>query len=140
MSRPLVALLAAFLLAAPATAADPSPFARFVDDYYAALFDWDPNQATYAGVHERDDKLADRSAPAVARRVDQLKKLAARLAAVRPGKLTADEAIDADVLDRAIRAELLDLEVVHDWKVNPMGYVGKPAEAIDLITKRAYAP
>ena len=86
------------LATAPA-AADPSPFAKFVDDYYAALFDWDPNQATYAGIHDRDARLADRSAAAVARRVDQLKQLAARLAALPADKLTEDEAIDAEVLD-----------------------------------------
>src|SRR4051812_29972902 len=56
---------------APAPANDPAPsaaFAKLVDDYYAKLFDWDPVQATYAGVHDRNDKLADLSAAAVAER------------------------------------------------------------------------
>src|SRR6185436_13151946 len=114
---------------APAAADEPTPFATFVEDYYAALFDWDPTQATAAGIHDRDDRLGDRSAAAVARRVDALKKLSARLATLRAGKLSADEAIDAEVLDHALRAELLDLETVRDWKRNPMGYVGPPATA-----------
>src|SRR3982751_3399865 len=101
MPRPLAAplptaLLAALLSAAPAAADDPTPFAAFVDDYYAALFDWDPTQATAAGIHDRDDKLGDRPAPAVARRVDKLKTLAARLLAVE-GKLSDADAIDAEV-------------------------------------------
>jgi uncharacterized protein (DUF885 family) len=140
MSRPPAALLAAVLLAAPATAADPAPFAKFVDDYYAALFDWDPTQATAAGIHDRDDKLANRSVGAVHSRAVILQRLAARLGGLRAGKLTADEAIDAEVLDHAIRAEVLDLTVVRDWKRNPMGYVGQPANGIDLLMKRSFAP
>src|SRR4051812_30235049 len=141
MPRPFrTAVLLAALSAAPTVAADPAPFAAFEDDYYAALFDWDPTQATAAGLHDRDDKLGDRSADAVARRVDQLKKLAARLGTLRAGKLTGDDAIDAEVLDHAIRAELLDLETVRDWKRNPMGYLGQPANGIDLVMKRTFAP
>lgn len=85
------------MLAAPLTAADPTPFAAFVDDYYAAVFDWDPTQATAAGVHDRDDRLPDRSAAAVADRLHGLHKLADRLAALPADKFTAADAVDADV-------------------------------------------
>jgi uncharacterized protein (DUF885 family) len=133
------ALLLAVLSAGPAVAADPSAFANFVDEYYAALFDWDPTQATAAGIHDRDDKLGDRSEAAVTHRVDGLKKLAARLGGLRRGKLSESDAIDATALDLAIRAELLDLETVRDWKRNPMTYVGQPAGGIDLLMKRTFA-
>jgi uncharacterized protein (DUF885 family) len=138
MRRPLAVLSTLFLIG-PAVAAEPTPFAKFVDDYYAALFDWDPTQATAAGIHDRDDKLGDRSADAVAGRVDGLKKLAARLAGLRRGKLSEAEAIDATVLDLAIRAELLDLETVRDWKRNTMIYLVQPAGGIDLVMKRTFA-
>jgi uncharacterized protein (DUF885 family) len=139
--RPIApAVLLALLATAPAAAADPTPFAAFVDDYYAALFDWDPMQATAAGIHDRDDRLGDRSAAAYAARVDGLKKLASRLATLRAGKLPDAEAIDAEVLDHAIRAELLDLETVRDWKHNPMTYLLQPAGGIDLLMKRTFAP
>lgn len=124
----------------PDVAAEPSPFAAFVDDYYSTLFAWDPTQATYAGIHDHDDKLADFSAANVARRKAALEKYRLRLAAIREGKLAEAEAIDAATLDGAIRAELLELETVRDWKRNPVLYVGKPAEAIDLLMKRSFAP
>src|SRR5262249_43125037 len=38
------------------------------------------------------------------------------------------------------RTELLELETVRDWKRNPMVYLGKPAEGIDLLMKRKFAP
>jgi uncharacterized protein (DUF885 family) len=123
----------------PAPAAEPTPFGKFVDDYYAALFEWDPTQATAAGIHDRDDKLGDRSAAAYTQRSDTLKKLAARLASLEADKFTQADAIDREVLDHAIRAELLELAIVQDWKHNPMGYVGQPAGAIDIIMKRTFA-
>jgi uncharacterized protein (DUF885 family) len=132
----------AILLAAVAEEpARPVPtFSAFVDDYYKAAFTWDPTQATYAGVHDYDDKLADLSADAVAKRTARLKSLQATLTAIRAGKLSEGEAIDAEVLDSAIRAELLELETVRDWKRNPVGYLNKPAESIDLLMKRTFAP
>jgi len=139
MRCPLAALLTALALVAPAPAAEPSPFAKFVNDYYAALFNWDPTQATAAGIHDRDDRLGDRSAAAVANRIAELKGLDTCLAALRTGKLSDADAVDAEVLDLAVRAELLDLETVRDWKRNPMTYVGQPAGGIDLVMKRTFA-
>ncbi len=140
---PVAALLAAvpFVPALrPAAAQPPAAFAAFADDYYAALFAWDPNQATYAGVHDFDTKLADPSAESIARRVAALKGFQTRLAALRGGKLSEADAIDAEALDHAIRAELLDTEVIGEWKRNPVPYLGKPAEGIDLLMKRSFAP
>jgi uncharacterized protein (DUF885 family) len=133
------ALLLALLSACPAVAAEPTPFAKFVDDYYSALFDWDPMQATAAGIHDRDDRLGHRSVAAVHSRVVILQRLAARLAGLRTGKLSEADATDAQVLDLAIRAELLDLETVRDWKRNPMVYLIQPAGGIDLVMKRTFA-
>ncbi|QDU23648.1 DUF885 domain-containing protein [Urbifossiella limnaea] len=139
---PLALLTAglSFVPVPPPAAAQPPTFAAFADDYYAALFAWDPNQATYAGVHDFDTKLADFSADNIAHRVDTLKRLQARLDTLRGGKLTAADSIDADALDHAVRAELLDTEVIGEWKRNPVPYLGKPAEGIDLLMKRSFAP
>jgi uncharacterized protein (DUF885 family) len=114
-------------------------FKKFVDEYYQALFAWDPTQATYAGIHEFDDRLSDFSAANFARRAAALKQLREKLTALRATKLSDAEAIDADVLEHAIDAELLEIETVRGWKQNPMLYLGKPAEAIDLLMKRTFA-
>src|SRR6187399_813421 len=103
MHSPWRAIFAVFVLTVPATAAPPGSFAAFVDDYYNALFAWDPTQATYAGVHDFDDRLADLSAANVAKRAAALKDMKARLKDLRVGKLTEAEAIDAEALARAIR-------------------------------------
>jgi uncharacterized protein (DUF885 family) len=95
---------------APAEAA--SPFAAFVDAYFDAYFAQKPSEGTAAGFHQYDNMLEDGSAEATKKRGETVKSFRARLEKLRAGKLTEDEAIDAEVLDGLMRAELLDLEVV----------------------------
>jgi uncharacterized protein (DUF885 family) len=118
----------------------PAPFAAFVDDYFDAYFAWKPSDGTAAGLHRYDDRLEDASAAAVAWRVETVGALQARLEKLRAGKLTPDEAIDAEVLEGLMKAERLDLEVVRTWRKNPMGYLSTPAGAVDGLLKRAFAP
>jgi uncharacterized protein (DUF885 family) len=132
------ALHAGGLKAEPADA--PSPFAVFVDDYYSAYFDRKPSEGTAAGLHQYDDKLENGSAAAVAKRIEIVKALQQRLDKLRAGALSTDDAIDAEVLDGLMRAELLDLEVIGNWRKNPMGYIGISAASIDGLMKRNFAP
>jgi uncharacterized protein (DUF885 family) len=118
----------------------PSPFAAFVDDYFDAYFEWKPSEGTAAGLHHYDDRLEDGSSDAVKKRVEIVKALQARLDKLRAGRLTDDEAIDAEVLDGQMKAELLDLEVVRTWRKNPMSYIATPPAAIDGLMKRDFAP
>jgi uncharacterized protein (DUF885 family) len=117
----------------------PSQFAVFVDDYFDAYFTWKPSEGTSAGLHQYDNKLEDGSADATNKRVKTVKALQARLESLRAGTLT-EEAIDAEVLDGVMRAELLDLDVVRTWRKNPMNYIGAPPGAIDALMKRDFAP
>jgi uncharacterized protein (DUF885 family) len=89
---------------------DPSPFAVFVDDYFDAYFATKPSEGTAVGLHKHDNRLEDGSADAARKRIDTIKGLQARLAKLRASKLTEDEAIDAEVLDGLMKAEVLDLE------------------------------
>lgn len=50
------------------------------------------------------------------------------------------ERIDLEILQSAIQSEIHELEVIRDWKRNPMTYLGKPAEGIDLLMKLSFAP
>ncbi|HEV8062073.1 MAG TPA: DUF885 domain-containing protein, partial [Gemmataceae bacterium] len=130
-------------LFAPARAADSkntTPFGAFVDSYFDAYFAWKPSEGTAAGFHQYDKQLEDRSAAAIARRIEAVKDLQAKLAKIREAKLSFDEDIDAVVLDGQIQAELLDLETLHNWRNNPMGYISVPSSAIDGLMKRNFAP
>ena len=82
---------------------------------------------------------ADLSAAAFVQRTASLKKLLERLTTHRSGNLAETDAFDAQVLDNAIRAELLEMETVRDWKRNPVNYLGYSAGSIDLLMKRSFA-
>ena len=99
-----------------------------------------PSEGTAAGLHQYDAALDDLSRPAVETRIAELKGQLARLGAIDRATLSADDAIDARVLDGQIRAELLDLETLRVWESNPMGYVRLPGGAIDGLIKRDFAP
>jgi len=117
-----------------------SPFAVFVHDYFDAYFAWKPSEGTAAGLHQYDDRLEDASAAATNSRIATVKSLQSRLERLRAGPLTEAEAIDAEFLGGLMRAELLDLEVVRNWRKNPMNYIGTPPGAIDGLMKRDFAP
>src|ERR1700685_4500593 len=112
-----VALALGLVECSPALGADaPSPFAAFVDDYFNAYFDARPSRGTAAGLHQYDDRLEDGSAGAVKKRIEAVKSFQARLEKLRAETLTEDEAIDDEVLDGRIKAELLDLETLRTWQ------------------------
>jgi uncharacterized protein (DUF885 family) len=117
-----------------------SSFSAFVDDYFEAYFAWKPSEGTAAGLHQYDAQLEDRSAAAVGQRIETVKRLQKRVEELRQGNLTADEAIDAEVLDGLLHAELLDFETLANWRNNPMLYIALPGGAIDGLMKRAFAP
>jgi uncharacterized protein (DUF885 family) len=127
------------LPAAQTTDSSPS-FSAFVDDYFDTYFAWNPSAGTAAGFHQYDARLEDRSSRAVTRRIETVKMLQKRLEQLQQGQLTPDEVIDAEVLDGQLRAELLDLEILRNWRKNPMSYISIPGSAVDDLRKRNFAP
>jgi len=112
----------------------------FVDEYFDAYFEWNPTTATAIGFHQYDSKIEDQSETAIRSRIDRLKQLQTGLTRVRFENLKADDAIDAEILDSQIKAELFDLEALETWRHNPMNYAGLPGSAIDVLIKRNFAP
>jgi uncharacterized protein (DUF885 family) len=122
---------------APSTSND---FARFVDDYWDAVFAFAPSRATSIGLHQYDGKLDDFSQVRIEQRVAELKRLLSRLGALDPARFSFDDAIDAEALGNLIHGELLELEVVRSWERNPMDYAVVPGGAIHDLMKRDFAP
>jgi uncharacterized protein (DUF885 family) len=115
-------------------------FAGVVDDYFDARFAFRPTEGTAAGLHQYDARLDSLSHAKIGARIGELKGQLQRLGAIDRAKLSRDEAIDAEFLDGKIRGELLDLETLRTWQVNPMTYAALPGEAIDGLIKREFAP
>ncbi len=115
-------------------------FVKFVDEYFAARFQERPSEGTGVGLHQYDQALEDLSRPKIESRINVLHNQLARLEAIDLKKLERDDALDARLLDGQIRAELLDLETLRLWEVNPMSYAGLPGGAVDSLIKRDFAP
>lgn len=112
-------------------------FARaFLDWYYAA----NPVRATSLGLHQYDDRLPDLSPAARERRIGELRAWLTRLAEIDRARLSGDAYFDYQLLDHAIRAELLELEEVRGWRKNPSTYTGTIASGIASLSSREFAP
>jgi uncharacterized protein (DUF885 family) len=122
------------------TAAGPSGFSTLADAYFDSSFAFAPSAGTAVGFHQYDTLFEDRSAAAVTRRLGTLRAQLAQLDSIRAGKLSSDDSIDAAIVDGAIRSEVQDLDVLASWRKNPIGYVGSPGNAVDLLMKRDFAP
>lgn len=124
---------------APAAGSE-TGFTRFVDEYFEAKFAYEPSNGTETGLHQYDAKLEDRSKARIDQRIAELKGLLARLLSYDPGKLSFDDAIDAQALEGEIRGDLLDFETLRIYERNPMPYAGLPGGAVDGLMKRDFAP
>lgn len=120
--------------------ANPAAFRDFVEEYFHSYFAFYPSTGTSTGFHEYDGKLEDFSAAKFRDRSADLRGQLGRLDALRKTNLSAEDAIDAELIDNKIRAELLDIDTLRSWRKNGIPYITTPGQAVDLIMKRNYAP
>lgn len=130
---------AAARVAVPSPAAEAAyqRFAReFLDWYYAA----NPVRATGLGIHRYDARMPDVSAAGIQHEAEALRGWLARLEAMDRSRLAGNSYYDYQVLDHAIRAALLELEEVRDWRRSPMLYNGLIASGTASLASREFAP
>ena len=117
-----------------------TPLPEFVELYFKSYFEFYPSEATAAGIHDYDSKLENFHSQRMRSRSSELRAQLVMLDGIRKQKLTADEGIDASILDGRIRAELLDIDTIRWWRKNAIRYVSTPGQAADLLMKRNFAP
>ena len=96
----------------------------------------DPVAATYLGDHRFDGTLPDPSSSGATARAAQLRGHRAALAASAPQD--ESERIDAEVLRTVLRAELFDLDELHEAEWNPM--LHNPGSGLHALLTRNFAP
>ena len=115
-------------------------FSLFETAYFSALFGWSPSYGSMSGFHEYDTRLEDWSAEGHQKRIATLRGLRERLQRLDRAHLTDGQKLDSELLASQLEAELFDLATLETWRRNPMAYVGKPGEAVDVLMKRDFAP
>ena len=111
--------------------------AGFTKEYFASYFAFNPSEGTAAGLHEYDDKIEDRSTRRIQTRIGELKAQLTRITQLRKEPLNSQDAIDAELIENNIQAQLLDLDSIRVWR-SPLYYAGIPGNAVDLLMKRNF--
>jgi uncharacterized protein (DUF885 family) len=142
---------AALLLGPRARAAPPRPavtpaasspadarLARLVDDFYAEYPRYYPTEATTLGLHQFDGELDDLSAAGITRELGWLQSWQARLIAVDPAQLAADNRFDLQLLLQSLREHLFDRARLQSHRRRPNVYVRLCSRSVNAIIKRDY--
>lgn len=110
-------------------------FNDFVDQYLDTFARRHPSIAAGNGIHVHDDMLEDFSSDAMAAEAKWLLGAKVRLAQIDTAKLTPDERVDHVILNGIIDGWLLDIDVVKNWKRNPMIYAAAVSDGVhNLMT------
>lgn len=111
--------------------------AAFTKEYFASYFTFNPSEGTAAGLHEYDEKIEDRTRRTIQARIAELKLQLTRITELRKAPLSSQHAIDAELIENNIRAQLLDLDTIRVWR-SPLFYAGIAGNAVDLLMKRNF--
>jgi uncharacterized protein (DUF885 family) len=98
------------------------PLPHFVDEYLSYLYEIQPTNATFDGVHVHDDLLEDYSRQAIEGQIRSLAGFGRRLAAIDPARLTDTERLERPAIEANIRARLFELEEVRTWERSLQSY------------------
>jgi uncharacterized protein (DUF885 family) len=116
-----------------------SRFDRTVDRWFRERMALDPVMATSFGLHEHDAELPDGSREQIERRVAELRSSVTEMERFAPQDLSADRALDRDLLIHEARLELYDLEEQRSWAGRSDGAEALGRALFPLFT-RHFAP
>lgn len=112
---------------------------QLLDTFFDEYVEFYPTEATIVGLHQRDGELEDLSPAAIAREIEWLKQWQARLGTVDPAALSADNRLDAQLVQQHLLSLRFDREQLQDHRRRPGFYVGLCSRSVNAIIKREYA-
>jgi uncharacterized protein (DUF885 family) len=115
-------------------------FNQIAEMYLKGYYNFNPTEATAAGLHEYDSQLESRSREMVAREVRRLRDTLNLLQRINAGALSEEARYDYLVLLSHARGQLLELQDIRMWQRDPNVYNRMASAGIDNILKRNYAP
>jgi uncharacterized protein (DUF885 family) len=121
-----------------APAATPSAWTQTSEAILTQLFDADPSWARHLGLHQYDGKVPDVSQKAIDALVVTIDDALARVQAIDPSTLTADESLDRAILLRMLKKHRFDLVDRDEPHTQPQFY--EALFGVDDYVERAYAP
>jgi uncharacterized protein DUF885 len=115
-------------------------FQSALDAFFASYYRRHPVSATFAGIHEYDDRLPDYSERGVDGVLADLDALRHRFRSLPPEPLTETEALDRALVEGAVDIEVWEHESSHFHKANPCVYTGEAVFGVIALLLRPFAP
>jgi len=146
--RPVLAALAAIAvtsplsatpLAAAPTSADRA-FVALAGSYFDETFRANPVSATQVGIHTHDAQLGSYDEADFAAQVARDHRYLDRLGGIDAHALSRRNALDARMLENALRDDLLLNETMQQWRHQPDNYVQLASGGVFILIERNFAP
>ncbi|OBB60464.1 hypothetical protein A5757_09430 [Mycobacterium sp. 852013-51886_SCH5428379] len=136
------------LAACGSTNTPPPPASTSADDTFRQLtaeildfvYESDPSTATYLGIHDYDDKIADRSAAAVQKSSDAARDFRSRLDDIAQQDLSPEAQLDLEQTKHTLDGILLRNDVVRSWAKDPDIYSSGITDDAYVLMSRPFAP
>jgi uncharacterized protein (DUF885 family) len=122
------------------TAMAAADFPKFIDDYLNDLHSRHPALAAASGFHAWDGQLEDYSSSAISAEISTIKKFQERLTKIPPLALSSSDLFDYQILASNMKARLLELEQIQNYKRNPAIYSDIISNSFLQIAIYEYAP
>ena len=100
-------------------------FSAWLDDFFASFWRHRPVTATFAGVHQYDDRLPDYSDRGVGDALTDTETLLKRLAALPPEDMTVEQRLDRRAAEGFLRTQRWEYDSPHFRWENPSLYTGE---------------
>jgi uncharacterized protein (DUF885 family) len=141
--------IVALLLASSLCGASPAPggpsgadaqYVALAHEYFYDNFRMNPIDATAVGVHDYDSQIGDLSAPGIEAGLKSDHDYLAKLAGIDRSALSPSVALDATLLENALRDDLLLNETLSEWRHDPDDYTQTASAAVFTVMSKDYAP
>jgi uncharacterized protein (DUF885 family) len=136
----LVVLLGVIVSVAKSSAMTTVEFQAHADTVIDRFARFDPVWGTYLGIHDYDNRLADYSAPNVARYMAYLDSELKLLAKIDTTGWDIDNSIDYRLLISNIKMQYFQLRTFPYWKKSPSIYSDQCVQGIYYLVLRDFAP
>ncbi|HLY56604.1 MAG TPA: DUF885 domain-containing protein, partial [Stellaceae bacterium] len=120
--------------------AETASFKDLASKFYADEFRASPITATRVGIHDYDAAVDDLSAAGYAAEIARLHAALSTFQQIDPATLSDSDRDDHEVLISEIEGDLLDLETIRYWRVDPWRYGSAATGAIYTLVHRDFAP
>ncbi len=126
--------------ALPASTTSDAAFARLASRFLAGYFELAPEQATIAGVHDRDGAWPDVSAAGDARARAFVAATRAEIATLDRSTLGMQARVDLGILENRLSFWMFALDELRELDWNPLAYTALLGDGIDPLLTRTFAP